>query len=137
MKTFSYLLRGLFVVVLLLTIAMPAMAQDPVVVAPTLHKVKLDNKKVRVYEVMAKAGDKMAMHWHPDHIVCPLKDGKVKFTMPDGKTREVDMKAGDPVWVDSQSHSVEFLTDASAMVIELKKKEKKETKETKETKVGK
>ncbi|MBM2841971.1 MAG: hypothetical protein HW412_2499 [Bacteroidetes bacterium] len=134
MKAFSYLLRGLLVIVLLLAIAMPAVAQDPVVVAPALHKVKLDNKKVRVYEVMAKAGDKMAMHWHPDHIVCPLKDGKVKFTMPDGKTREVDMKAGEALWVDSQSHSVEFLTDASAMVIELKKKEKKEMKEPKQGK---
>ena len=47
-----------------------------------------------MYDYTAKAGDKIAMHSHPAHVVYVLQGGKTKFTMEDGSVREVDLKAG-------------------------------------------
>ena len=64
-------------------------AQDPVKVAPSNYKVAFENDTVRVCNVTAKPGEKVAAHSHPDHIVYAVNGGKVKFTYPDGKTKDV------------------------------------------------
>jgi len=107
----------------------PVMAQDPVKLAPQLHTVKLDNEKVRVYELRAKAGDKIAMHYHPAMVLVALSNCKLKVTSPDGKAQEVELKEGDTGWNEAQSHVSEFLTDAHLLVIEMKEPQKKEKKE--------
>jgi len=95
---------------------------DPVKVDASHFKVIFENEKVRVVEFHSKPGDKIAMHTHPDHVIYALTDGKVRHTLPDGKTVEKDMKAGQAVWVGTTTHSSENIgkTDLNAILYELK-----------------
>jgi hypothetical protein len=83
----------------ILVVAWSVPAQDPLKVAPKNSKLLLENDRVRV-----------------------VKSAKVKFTTPDGKSQEVEMKAGQAVWGDPTTHMVEFLGpgDAHVIVLELK-----------------
>jgi len=99
-----------------------ALAQDPVKVAPQAFTVKLDNAKVRVLDYRSKPGDKEAMHAHPASVVYALSDCHLKYTAPDGKTSEVDVKAGEPQWRDPFSHAVENIgtTECHSILVEVK-----------------
>lgn len=100
-----------------------ALAQDPAKVAPNNYKMALENDSVRVFNVQAKAGEKVAMHSHPDHLVYVINGGKVKFTYPDGKTKDVEMKAGEAIWIKTESHATENIgsTELKLVVFEIKK----------------
>lgn len=111
-----------FVAVLLVTVT-SVRAQDMVKVAPKNCTVVLDNDHVRVVRVVIKPGEKLAMHSHGANIVYALTSGKTKYTFPDGKTEEREVKAGTAVWSDSVTHSAENIGTAEtrALVVELKK----------------
>ncbi len=106
-------------------------AQDMAKVAPDNIKVTLDNEKVRVMEMLLKPGDKIPMHSHPAHIVCPITPGIIKSILPDGKVREIELKPGQSMWGEPMVHANEAVTDVHLMFIELKEPVKKEQKETK------
>jgi len=99
------------------------LAQDPVKVAPNNYKVALENDSVRVCNVQVKPGEKIATHSHPDHLVYTINGGKVKFTFPDGKTKDVELKAGDATWIKAETHAGENVgtTELKLVVFELKK----------------
>ena len=99
------------------------LAQDPVKVAPANYKVALENDNVRVCNVTAKAGDKVATHSHPDHVVYAIAGGKVKFTYPDGKSKEVELKTGEATFLKAETHQTENVgtTELKLVVFELKK----------------
>jgi quercetin dioxygenase-like cupin family protein len=73
---------------LVLLWAPAAGAQDAVKADPAHYKVVLDNPSVRVLKISYAAGAKSSMHQHPDSIVIPLADSKVRFTLPDGKSED-------------------------------------------------
>ena len=97
-----------------------AFAQDAVKVAPTHFKVLFENDRVRVLEYRAKAGENVALHSHPANVVYALEGGHTRFTMPDGKTKDTDFKAGEVVWSDGGPHTQETITDTHVIQIELK-----------------
>ena len=100
-----------------------AKAQDPAKVDPVHYKVLLDNDYVRILDVRQKPGDKSPMHSHPHHAVYWLTSSTLKFTSADGKTNTVTTEAGQVVWRDAETHTVEITgkTDSHALDIELKK----------------
>lgn len=108
------------VVSILLSVAVVATAQDLVKVAPKHVKILLDNAEVRVLDYTAAKGEKVALHSHPPYVVYSLSPGKTRFTMPDGKTRDLDLKAGQAVWSDGGAHSQESITDTHVIVVEIK-----------------
>ena len=90
-------------------------------VAPDIYKVLLENDAVRVIEIQMKRGGKSAMHSHPKCVVYMLTNSKTKFTFPDGKSENVDLKAGETIWLDPTSHSVENIGDEMrGVLVELK-----------------
>ena len=91
---------------------------DSCAVGPTHCKLIKKDAKFRVYDYTAKAGDKIAMHSHPAHVVYVLQGGKTKFTMEDGSVREVDLKAGDAVINPKTVHAVEHLSDVHVIIVE-------------------
>jgi len=118
MLTISTVFSALFV------LAVPIVrAQDMVKVAPKNCKVLLDNDRVRVIRVVTKPGEKLEKHSHPDYIIYALTPGKRKFTSADGKREERALKAGQTVWSDAVTHTVENTgtTEDRTLVIELKK----------------
>src|SRR2546423_1262164 len=111
---------GVALLTLLAFCAVPALAQDPARVAPGMYKVRLNNARVRVLEVNAKAGQKARTHVHPDYVVYDLSDGRVRFTDAKGTATEADMKAGDVMWRGAETHASEAVTDIHAILFELK-----------------
>ena len=82
-----------------------ARAQDPLKVAPEHYKVLLENASVRVLKVETPAGAKSPMHQHPDTMVIPLTDAKVRFTSPDGKSQDADMANETATYMPVHTHS--------------------------------
>jgi quercetin dioxygenase-like cupin family protein len=95
---------------------------DALQAAPNMTKLLMENDRVRVLDVWFKPGEKAAMHSHPDHVIYVLTNGKMKITPQKGKTQELDLKAGQTVWMDATSHVAENLgkTDVHMLVVELK-----------------
>ncbi|DAC72732.1 MAG TPA: cytoplasmic protein [Thermoplasmata archaeon] len=95
---------------------------DALHAAPNVYKLLMENDRVRVFDARFKPGEKAAMHTHPDHIVYVFNDGKLKLSPSKGKTQEMDLKAGQTIWMDAASHAAENLgrTDAHLLVVELK-----------------
>jgi beta-alanine degradation protein BauB len=96
---------------------------DAVKVAPDSYKVLLENDAVRVLEVRIKQGAKSEMHSHPRSVAVCLNDQRLKFTFPNGKSEDADLKRGQAVWLDGLSHAVENIgtEEVSSVVVELKK----------------
>ena len=80
-------------------------AQDPVKVDAAHYKVLVDNPSVRVLKISYPAGGKSTMHQHPDTVVIPLAASKVRFTGPDGKTREMDLAAESATFAPAETHN--------------------------------
>jgi quercetin dioxygenase-like cupin family protein len=104
--------------------AVPAFAQDPVKVDPKHYTVELENEQVRVLRISYGAGEKSVMHEHPNSVAVFLTDGQVKFTTPDGKSREVPAKAGSTQWTPAGRHLPENIGDKpfELILVELKGK---------------
>jgi len=117
----------LFAALMLALVMKTAVAQDVVKVAPQSYKVLLENDRVRVLEYRLKPGAKEPMHSHPDYIVYAFSSGKAKFTFPDGKTKEREIKAGKTMFIKAETHAVENVgtTTAHGLLIELKELQKK------------
>lgn len=97
-------------------------AQDAVKVDPKHYKVEIDNAKVRVLRVHYGPHEKSVMHTHPASVAVFLADGSVRFTMPDGKTQDATVKAGQTQYEGPEVHNPENTGDKpfDVIVIELK-----------------
>ena len=79
-------------------------ADDPVKVDPKHYKVEFENERVRVQRIRYGAGEKSVMHSHPESIAVFLTDAHGKFTYPDGKTEDINAKAGTVQHMDAHTH---------------------------------
>ena len=115
--------RNLFLALLAVAcVAGLALAADDLLkVAPKCCTVLLQNDEVRVLDYVAKPGEKVAMHTHPDHVVYALSDGKIRFTMEDGTTKDVDIKKGQAIFNKAVTHSTENIgkTDVHVIIVEM------------------
>ena len=101
-----------------------ALAQDPTVVDAKHYKVTFENEQVRVLKITYGPGEKSVMHEHPNAVAVFLTEGKVKFFLPDGKSQEVAVKAGDSAFTPAGKHLPENLGDKpfEVVLVELKGK---------------
>jgi len=104
--------------------ALPAVAQDPTKVDPQHYKVESENDQVRVLRIHYGPHEKSVMHGHPGSVAVFLTDGNVKFTYPDGKTEDMQVKAGESRWTKAGKHLPENLGDKpfDVILVELKPK---------------
>lgn len=92
--------------------------RDPVAVDPKHYKIELENDRVRVVRVSYEANEKSVMHQHPPGVGIFLTDSKFKFSYPDGKSENVEGKAGQFLWFgEPWEHLPENLDDRHAEVI--------------------
>jgi len=101
-------------VVAMITCAMPAAAQDGTKVDSKHYKVEFDNDQVRVLRITYGAGG----------LAVFLTDADVKFTLPDGQTREAHAKAGTIQWDAGGKHLPENIGTKGfeVILVELKSK---------------
>jgi hypothetical protein len=64
------------------------------------------------------------MHGHPPNVAVFLTDGQSRFTLPDGKTQDVAIKAGTVQWDGGGKHLPENTGDKpfELILVELKSK---------------
>ncbi len=96
-------------------------AQDPAVVTPKVVKVKLENDRVRVLEFVSDPGDKEGWHSHPAFVVQVLSGGTLRMCTPDGKSADVEFKAGETLYRVPVTHTTENIgtTRLHAILVEL------------------
>src|SRR5881275_3706349 len=109
--------RVLLIVLFVMAAALPSLAQDAVKVDPKHYKVEFENSSVRILRIKYGPHEKSVMHSHPDSVAIFQSDGRVKFTYPNGKSEERDMKAGQAVFTPAGRHLPENLTDNDMEVI--------------------
>ena len=83
-------------------------------------KVLAEDEKVRVLKYTPEKGDKTPMHSHPSTVVYVIKGGRVRFTMPDGSTRDAELKTGDALLRPPVTHADEALDDLDVVLVEIK-----------------
>jgi quercetin dioxygenase-like cupin family protein len=123
MKKSGYITLGVLAVSLILIFSLrTAMAQDLVKVSSDA-KVLFENDRVRVLDVQHQPGGKEPMHTHPAYVAYSLTNSTAKTTLPDGKTVVKERKAGDVIWGEPVTHSVENVgtTEFHMLIVELKK----------------
>lgn len=102
-------------------------AQDAVVVASKYYKVRLENDRVRVLETNANAGDTIPMHSHPYGFAYAVTPIKITFIFPDGKTKLVNIPAGEVMWHEPLKHSM-IIHDHPIRIIHTELKDSAKTK---------
>lgn len=106
---------------LFLLFASVASAQDVMQYGLKHLKVLAEDDKVRVIKYTPRKGDKTPVHSHPATVVYVIKGGKSRYTLPDGSTKEVELKAGEAMLRPPVTHSDEALDDLEVILVELKK----------------
>lgn len=104
----------------------PASAQDAVKVDAKHYKVEFENDQIRVLRITYGPHEKSVMHHHPANFAVFLTDGTVKFTMPDGITKDASVKAGSTQYDAGGAHLPENVGDSplELVLVELKGKPK-------------
>jgi quercetin dioxygenase-like cupin family protein len=112
----------LFLAALVFTGSLTAVGQDPVKVDPDHFKVIFENDQVRVLRSIIGPHEKNPMHEHPATVIISLTDVDGVHTLPDKKTKELHIKAGEARWSAPTRHAYENLTDntSEAILVELK-----------------
>lgn len=85
-------------------------------------KVLLDNEKYRVVETWAKPGEKNEMKARSDRVTYHFNAGKQKVHYSDGKTEDVEFKAGSVLFRKAGTSSTENIgkTETHNLVITAK-----------------
>jgi quercetin dioxygenase-like cupin family protein len=99
-------------------------AQDAAKVDAKHYTVAFENDQVRVLKVHYGPGEKSVMHSHPNTVAVFITDAKGKFTFPDGKTQDFNVKAGEAMADTAKVHLPENTGDKAfdVVVVELKGK---------------
>jgi quercetin dioxygenase-like cupin family protein len=99
-------------------------AQDAAKVDAKHYTVAFENDQVRVLKVHYGPGEKSTMHSHPNTVAVFLTDAKGRFTFPDGKTQDFNVKAGEALADTAKAHLPENTGDKAfdLVVVELKGK---------------
>jgi quercetin dioxygenase-like cupin family protein len=97
--------------------------QDPVQVDPKHYKVEIENDRVRVLRIKYGPREKSVMHGHPALVGVFLTDGHCRFSYPDGRTEDIQAKAGQVMVFDAFVHLPENLSDQpfEVIAVELKR----------------
>jgi quercetin dioxygenase-like cupin family protein len=127
MKKLNLFFTTLFAVILLTRVGF---AQDATKVDPKHYKVEFENDEVRVLRITYGPGEKSVMHSHPEGVAVFLTDGNVKFTLPDGKSQDVTVEAGQVIWSPESAHQPENKGDTPFEVIQIEMKTKSNSQES-------
>src|SRR5688572_21868430 len=78
------------------TTTMPAYdpEMDPLKVEAAFIKVLADSLNIKLYELVAKPGDSVGLHTHPDHILYIVDGGTLEIKLKDGTLNVLEVKPG-------------------------------------------
>jgi len=122
MKRLETMVMGLAASGTVLSGGSVAQSMDTAVVNAKMEHVRLENSQVRAIEGVLQPGDKEQMHSHPAFVVYIIAGGKIRNNFADGKVVEAELKTGDVLYREPQTHWVENIgtTTIHFLVVELK-----------------
>jgi hypothetical protein len=82
----------------------PIGKRDPVTVDPEHYKVESENDQIRVLRARYTPHAKSVMHGHPALVAVCLTDAHCRFTFPDGRTEDHNLKAGQTLMLPAMDH---------------------------------
>ncbi len=96
---------------------------DPAVVNAEMEHVRLENGQVRVIEGVLPPGAKEQMHQHPAFVTYVIAGGRIRNHFADGRVVEAELKTGDVLYREPQTHWVENIGSDPVhfLVVELRK----------------
>ena len=100
-----------------------ASAQDWAKVDPKMNVILMDTTLLRGTVAVIEPGEKSNIHTHPASFFYALTDCKLKVYYTDGKTENVEVKAGEYGYGDPErQHQTENIGDKTAkfLLVELK-----------------
>jgi ketosteroid isomerase-like protein/uncharacterized RmlC-like cupin family protein len=102
--------------------AAQAAGPDALKVDPAHYKLVAEGAAARVLRVGYAAGEKSQTHSHPDTVLVVLSGGKVRFTLPDGKTEDSDIPTDAAQYSPATTHTPANVgtSKLDAILIELK-----------------
>jgi quercetin dioxygenase-like cupin family protein len=105
-----------------MTRAADSQSLDPVVVNAKMERVTLENNRVRVIEGVLQPGDKEQLHSHPAFVTYVVSGSRIRNHFSDGKVVEAELKSGETLWRDPQTHWIENIgtTTLRFIIVELK-----------------
>ena len=98
----------IIIAVCILGYAIHGMCEDPKMVKDTTMVI-LENDQLKVTEYVSNPGNDVCgagKHSHPAHLSIMLTDASVILTTADGKTEDVNLKAGTVFWSEPETHMV-------------------------------
>ncbi len=95
---------------------------DALEMASNVHRLLLENDRVRILDVLVKPNEVAKMHWHPDNVSYVLGGGKLRISKPDKTVNEVDLKVGQTLQAKAGSHEVENIGDTIVHTIQVELK---------------
>jgi hypothetical protein len=98
-------------------IALPVVAQDPVLTDGDKYRVLIENERVRVLEYSDQPGEKTHQHHHPAFVLYAVAPFKRKISLPNGKIILREFKGGDVIYSDEQIHIGENIGESPTHVI--------------------
>jgi quercetin dioxygenase-like cupin family protein len=125
MKRVVKCMAGLVAAITVIGLAIDgAVAQDPTAVDAKHYKVMFENDQVRVLKVTYGPKEKSVMHEHPNGVAVFVTDGQIKFELPDGKSQDATVKAGEAMFAPGGKHLPENVGDKpfEVVLVELKGK---------------
>lgn len=97
------------------------MDDDPTTTNPDFYRTLWENDAVRVLEYTDVPGSETTPHRHPDTVMITLSDFQRRLSSGDA-SREVDLAAGQALWLPAQVHSGRNIgrTPTHTILVELK-----------------
>jgi quercetin dioxygenase-like cupin family protein len=100
-----------------------AHAEDPVEVDPRHYSVEFENDAVRILRVRYAPSEKSVMHEHPASVGVYLTDAHIRITLPDGRSGEPHVQAGQAMWHAAGAHLPENIGDTPLEIVLVELKE--------------
>lgn len=86
----------------------------------TLRRVLLENAEVLVIETTYPQGGSVPMHQHRfPHVLYVIEGGTVQTTAPDGSVSTFEVRPGQTLWRDAQSHSTRNIGSTPVKIVEV------------------
>lgn len=92
------------------------MSADPVASNPNHYSVVFENEHVRVLEYRDIPGDITTPHTHPDSVMYTLSSFRRRLHLS-GKNADVQLQAGQAVWLPAQEHYGENTGESATHVV--------------------
>jgi hypothetical protein len=96
--------------------------RDIVRVAPTHVRVDFENDRTRVLRLTLGPGEAIPLHDDRAGVLVSIAGCGIRFTTPEGKTQDVELKAGETRWMPDARHATRNIAAAPVELLYIETK---------------